>query len=251
MESTLPIIGLVKERKCLIEALRNRDSLLVTGPQGSGKTRILQAAVHDLADGIDVVYVAYSPNLHLLLVTLTRTLLESGHRTLQRLAPAWPDPDRWLSRQTSIHLKGILWKALETEPRTIILDGVDGGSYPIYRFIQRIYFAKGMAVFAASRNPAGMGPVGRLFWDPKRSLQIRPLTPSESEELFDLAAKQAGLYSLDVDLHEFRVRVLEAADGNPRQIVEMCRLAVRPQYLAGKYIKFAPLRIDAMLRFLQ
>ena len=37
--------------------------------------------------------------------------------------------------------------------------------------------------------------------------------------------------------------------GNPGQIVEMCRSATEPLYVSGRHIKFAPLRIDALIRF--
>ena len=52
-----------------------------------------------------------------------------------------------------------------------------------------------------------------------------------------------------LDLDEFREKVLESAHGRPGQIIEMCRLATQPQYLAGRYVKFAPLRIDKLIKF--
>jgi hypothetical protein len=30
----------------------------------------------------------------------------------------------------------------------------------------------------------------------------------------------------------------------------MCRLAAQPQYVSGRYIKFTPLRIDAVMKFI-
>ncbi len=36
----------------------------------------------------------------------------------------------------------------------------------------------------------------------------------------------------------------------PFRPVEMCRMASNPVYLSGKHIKFAPLRIDALVRFI-
>ncbi len=250
MDADLPIVGLVSERKKVLDGIRRREPLLLLGPRGSGKTRIVRSAIRELPSQNDIVYVEYSSHLHDLLIALTRALLDSGHRSLWRLAATGPDPERWFSHQTSIHLKGILWKALEAEPRTLVLDGVDGASHPIYRFLQRVYFTHGMAVFAVSRDVPALGALGRLFWDPRKILQFRPLTEPEAERLFDLAADQVGLRNRDVDLDDFREKVLEAAAGNPGQIVEMCRLALSPQYVSGRYIKFAPLRIDALMRYL-
>jgi len=42
---------------------------------------------------------------------------------------------------------------------------------------------------------------------------------------------------------------LTAAHGNPGQILTMCRMASRPEYQAGRHIKFLPLRIDALTAF--
>jgi hypothetical protein len=45
--------------------------------------------------------------------------------------------------------------------------------------------------------------------------------------------------------------VLAAAQGNPGQILTMCRLAGCPEYQDGRHIKFLPLRIDALTAFVQ
>lgn len=250
MEANLPVIGLVNERRHLLEALQKRTSLLILGPHGAGKTRLIRSVTQDLPPKSDIIYVEYSSTLHDLLVKLTRVLLKSGHRSLRQLAAAGPDIDAWLLRQTSVHLKGILWSSLEAEPRTIILDGVDGASHPIYRFLQRLYFTPGMAIVAASHDAVALGALGRLFWNPRLALQLRPLSEPDAERLFELAADQAGLRARALKLEEFREKVLDAAGGNPGQIVEMCRLAAMPQYVTGTYIKFAPLRIDALMKFM-
>jgi len=250
MVSDLPLIGLTNERRRLAEALRKRESLLMLGPRGCGKTKIIQSVISNFPSRSEVIYVEYSSTLHELLITLTRALLKSGHQDLRRRAGAGPDLEAWLSHQTSVHLKGILGNALEADPRTIILDGVGGSSHPIYRFIQQLYFTRGMAVFAAAHDTFALGPLGRLFWDPRRALQFRPLSECDAQQLFEVAANRAGLRSREVNLEEFREKVLDAAGGNPGQIVEMCRLAANPQYVTGRYIKFAPLRIDALIKFM-
>jgi len=61
------------------------------------------------------------------------------------------------------------------------------------------------------------------------------------------AADYFGLRQYDIE--DFREKVLESAHGNPGQILEMCRLATDPRYVAGTYIKFTPLRIDTVIKF--
>jgi hypothetical protein len=240
---TLPLIGRRSEIGRLRTSVRKRESLLVLGPAGSGKTALARAVVDE-----DVIYLSYPATLHDLLTDLARALLESGHRSLLGLARPAGDLESWLSRQTSVRLKGLLGTSLEAEPRAIILDGIDRASFPTYRFLQRLYFAKGMAFLATARDAICLGALGRLFWDPRATLHLEPLNHADSMRLFDIAADQSGLRNLDVQ--EFRDKVLESAGGNPGQIVEMCRMASNPIYVSGRHIKFAPLRIDVLTRFL-
>ncbi|HEX4229953.1 MAG TPA: ATP-binding protein [Bryobacteraceae bacterium] len=247
-ETALPLIGLVGERKRLLEAILRGESLVLLGPRGCGKTRVIRSVLDDLPNRPDVIYNPYSPTLHDLLISLTRALFQSRHKYLLHVTPKSSEVEQWLSRQTSVHLRGLLWNALKAEPRTIVLDGVDGASYPIFRFLQRASFISGVVLLAAARDPVALGALNRLFWHPDKTLHFKLLTAPDAERLFDVAADHFCLK--DLDIQEFREKVLGSANGNPGQIVEMCRLARDPRYIAGKYIKFAPLRIDAMMRYL-
>jgi len=129
----------------------------------------------------------------------------------------------------------------------MVLDGIAGASFPAYRFLQRIYPMRGMALFAASRDSLSLGALGRLFWNPAKVMNILPLGQRDAGQLFEAAVDHFRLRELD--LEDFREKVLESARGNPGQIIEMCRLATQPQYVSGRYVKFAPLRIDTVMKF--
>jgi hypothetical protein len=83
------------------------------------------------------------------------------------------------------------------------------------------------------RQPDGisLGAVGRLFWDPRAIRHLGPLHHADAGDLFDLAADHFRLR--DLDLAEFRDKALESAEGNPGQIIEMCRMASNPIYVAA------------------
>jgi len=248
MPSGFPLIGLASEQHRLIEAFRSRQSLLITGAAGSGKTTLIDAALKEVHPKRDIIRLTYSSNLHRFLMDLARRLLATDRDDFRQRATPGPDVEKWLAQQTSVHLKGLLWNSLETEPAILVLDGIDGASFPMYRFLQRLYFAPGLAMIASARGPASLGALSRLFWDPRRILQLRPLNHAESEQLFGVAVRHFGLEGLTLD--DFREKVLDSAEGNPGQIVEMCRMASNPIYVSGKHIKFAPLRIDALMRFI-
>jgi hypothetical protein len=244
MERQIPFVGMLRERQRLSLAFATSDPLLLLGPQGSGKTRLIKEA---LSSSSHLLYVAWEPTLHDLLKAMARALIAARHAGFIRRAKPGADPEAWLAAQTSVHLRGLLWTAVEISPVPMMLDGVAGAGFPTYRFLQRIYHTPGMTLFAASRDALSLGALTRLFWNPAKTLTIPPLHDRDAEELFDIAADYFKLRHLDVD--EFREKVLESARGNPGQIIEMCRLATEPQYHAGRYIKFAPLRIDTVMRF--
>jgi len=246
MEPQLPLVGMAKEKQRLSLAFATGDPLLLLGPHGSGKTRLIKEA---LSSNHHVLYVAWEPTLHALLTAMARALIAARHASFISRAKPGRDPEAWLAIQTSIHLKGLLWTAVETSPVPMVLDGIAGASFPTYRFLQRVYHTHGMALFATSRDAFSLGALARLFWNPTKMLNIPPLHERDAEQLFEAAADHFKLRNLDLD--EFREKVLESACGNPGQIIEMCRLATQPQYLAGRYIKFAPLRIDTVMKFVR
>ena len=244
MEAQLPFVGMAKEMHRLSLAFRVGDPLLLLGPQGSGKTRLIQEA---LSRNDHVLHIAWEPTPHALLTAMARALIAARHPGFIRRAKLGADPETWLAVQTSIHLRGLLWTAVESSPLPMMLDGIAGASFPTYRFLQRIYHTPGMALFAASRDTFSLGALARLFWNPTKALNILPLPERDAEQLFDAAADHFKLRNLDLD--EFRRKVLRSARGNPGQIIEMCRLATQPQYHKGRHIKFSPLRIDTAMKF--
>ncbi|HXN50070.1 MAG TPA: hypothetical protein VN893_25690 [Bryobacteraceae bacterium] len=78
--SGLPLVGLLKERRRIEEAVRRRESLLVLGPAGSGKTALVQSVTASI-DG--ALHLQHRPTLHEMLATLA-TVLDSRVSTEPR-----------------------------------------------------------------------------------------------------------------------------------------------------------------------
>jgi predicted ATPase len=239
-----PLFGMAKERKRLTAAFRSREPVLLLGPRGSGKTRLLTEIIRAAGS---VLYVRWENQLHDLLLAMARALIAAGHEAFHRRAQFGDSPEKWLIGQTSLHLKALLWNALEQIPIALVLDGVNRATSPSYRFLQRLYYTHGMWLSASTCDAFSLGALSRLYWDRNRIVQIPPLSERESLELFEAACDRFLLRELE--LNEFRDKVLESAHGNPGQIIEMCRLAADPRYISGRYIKFTPLRIDTVIKF--
>lgn len=100
-----------------------------------------------------------------------------------------------------------------------------------------------MAVLVSARDLAAMGSMGKLYWDPKTVTSLPPLGEIRSRELFDEAAYRFGL-GAEPDFESFRERTLSDTQGNPGQIIEMCRLAADLRYRTGGFLHYSLIRID-------
>jgi hypothetical protein len=223
----IPLAGRLSEVRELVRALEMRQSRLITGPPGMGKTRLLAEAVSAYA--APYLLIRRPLVLHDLLVRLAETLACHSYGA------------------TSMSLKPAVLEALRDEPRAIFLEDVTNADPRMYRFLQAIYHSPGNCLIVTARSRASLGYLRRLMWDPREEIRLQPLKRAEAAELFEAAVAAHKLDSLDLD--DFRNRVLRSAGGNPGQIVAMCRLAAHPEYRQGLHIKFLPLRMDALPAF--
>ncbi len=244
MSFEFPLIGRSDELAQVRNALLNRRHLVILAPTGFGKSRLLEAASESLPD-LAPVRIKCPLQPHELLVGLARELLQEGHKSLTGILTCGVEA---VPRQTSIHLRGVLWKSLTLEPRTLILEDIHGASAPIYRFLKPLYYTDGVSIVATAHSVEGLGFLQRLFWDPRIRLDLKPLRDQDARQLASLAADRFVL-PVEIDRAELQDRVVEAASGNPGRIVEMYRLAAESRYRRGDYVKMALIRIDLAARF--
>ena len=229
----LPLFGRQDEVRTLTAALRARTSCLIAGPKGIGKTRLLQESL--AVAGQPFVCIESPEVLHHLLVSLAERL-DCPKGRLGSVRPA-----------TSDSLKARVLSSLRTTPRCLILENVARADPRMYRFLQHVYYLPGVSLIVTSESRECLGHLRKLLWDPREEIALKPLTHRDSLSLFEVASAMYRLESFDLDA--FRRKVLTAARGNPGQILTMCRMASRPEYQDGRHIKFLPLRLDVLTRF--
>lgn len=233
-DHSVPLLGRRHEVRTLTNALCARKSCLVLGPKGIGKTRLL----------LESLSIARQPYLHVERPEVLHGLLVELAERLSCPAGRFES----VRKATSVALKPSVLDTLRRLPRCLVLENVAGADPRMYRFLQQIYYIPSVCliVTAISRDCLGHH-LRKLLWDPREEIALKPLVRREALSLFDVASRMYRLQSFELDT--FRGKVLSAAQGNPGQILTMCRMASRPEYQDGRHIKFVPLRIDALTAF--
>jgi hypothetical protein len=241
LNGEFPLIGRDHELIRVRAALLNRRSLLILGSPGAGKSRLLEEACSETAKHSRPLTIPFPAHPHELLVRLARALLNDGHKALEDCLKRSPAD---LDRETSLHLRGVLWQSLTLEPRPLIFEDIQGASAPMYRFLQPLFHAAGMCMIATAVSADRIGFLHRLFWDPRERLELKPLRRHDARQLASLAADR-----FCVARQELQERVLNAAAGNAGRIVEIYRMMADSRYQRGDDVKMALIRIDLATRF--
>jgi hypothetical protein len=152
----VPLAGRRGEVERLVCALQARQSRLITGPPGMGKTRLLAEAVSQCVTPC-------------LLIRAPRVL----HDLLAQLAGMLACG---VTGDTSMSLKPAVLDSLKHAPRVVLLEDVTEADPRMYRFLQAIYHSPGNCLIVTARARESLGYLRRLLWDPRRN----PLTAAHA-----------------------------------------------------------------------
>jgi hypothetical protein len=224
------------EREEELARLRNqakiRKSMLVFGPEGVGKSRLLRKFVESQPLAL---YVAQMRSPREFLLALLQTL----HSADEKIKV----PGN-LGALSSPSLKGIMHRALDTHPFLMVLDHLDAPSRVVTSMIKYLHYYGRTPVIFASRSPH-MEDIGAL----------RPLCALKSERIeiknwpaqiaLEFAQREAERIQLCAsNLEAVLPSLVEWSDGNPGAIIHMMKMAQLSQYRAGDQIKAHILYID-------
>ncbi len=209
-----------------------RKPLLVFGPEGVGKSRLLRS------------FVASQP------LTLYVEQMQSPRQFLHALLHALHAADVGIdvpiniADLSSTSLKGIAHRALHAQPFQMVLDHLAAPSRVIAGMIRDLHYYGRTPVIFASRSPhmEDIGALRSLCANKSERLELKNWPYSIALEFAQREAERSELWASN--LEAVLPSLVEWSDGNPGAILQMLKMAQLPQYRAGDQIKAHILYVD-------
>jgi AAA ATPase domain len=231
------VFARTEELQQLRKRFAARQSFLLHGPAGVGKTRLLLLVCRECPE---VLYSPQNPAPQLLYRNLSQRLLFAGHPVFRK---ACPNGISSLQAKTAVSVRGLLREALRDPKYFVVVDHLLRPSQALAAALRELMNWE-VPVVAVSRSAhmEDAGFVAPLFPDRGERFALRNFEP-ETARVF--AAGCADAEGLKADNRpEFTSRVAEFSQGNPGAILQMIHMAAEPKYSAGNRIKITPLYID-------
>ncbi len=211
---------------------KTQKSLLVFGPEGVGKSRLLRAFVESQPLALYVAQMS-SPRQFLLDLLNALHSAGSGLRVPENIAAL-----------SSKSLKGIVHQALDTGPYLMVLDQLDAPSSAMTGTIKDLHYHGRTPVIFASRSPhmEDIGALRPLCALKSERIEIRNWPQKIALEFAEREAERQELWASN--LESTLTSIVECSDGNPGAILHMLRMGQLPRYRVGDQIKAHVLYID-------
>lgn len=223
--------------------LARRQSFLLHGPTGVGKTLLLKTLLPGFPQAL---YCGDSISVKGICDALGTALVSAGdRRAIADLGPGAAGP----AQKSSVAVRGIVREALCAGSYTIVLDHVAGASQTLFSAVKETVRSSSTPVVAVSRS-AHMEDLGfllHMYPDRSERLQIRNFDPATALAFARACADRSRLQASN--LAEFLGRVVELGQGNPGAILALVGMAHESRYRSAEHIKVTPLYIDFRLQW--
>jgi len=235
------IFGRDKDLAELRARLEMRQSFVLHGPPGAGKTFLLR---HVIASLPWVLYCGETSNSQTMFRELAAELVRDKNRqALSRLGRGGIG----LRRKSAIALRGIVLEALHQERYSAVLDHLRCPSAALACDIRDLMNWGNTSVIAVARSAhmEEMGYIASYFALRSERMELRNFDDKEALAFAEHLARQTALYASNRE--DFLSKVVQFSNGAPGAIVTMINMASLPQYRCGDHIKVSPLYIDSRL----
>jgi hypothetical protein len=252
-----PLVDRESEALRLHDAILKRESLLISGPAGIGKTALILKVLSEVPSAVarHCFYLSGVEGVQPLLRWLILRLYESDDATLRRQLHVEGIRDNtfksWLKHQPTSRLKGAVYRSMEKGNYTVFLDHLPPLTHAEVKIVRELVWMRKTPVFFLARGPTerDIGHVANIYWGSRQQLSLHPLPERAGRELLECCIWKFTLGNLE--LEDFREEVLRLSGLVPGAIVRMCRLAQAPKYRYGSRLKTKLIHIDCLMSGVQ
>lgn len=248
-------LGREAELSRLEHAIRRRESLLLWGSADSGKSALISQAIARLPqrDARWCVMATGSGSPQEILRTIAMGFADDPLFKMKFRADTGygASYSHWVKAQTSLRLRGLLYKAAGAGEYRIFLENVAPMTHMLARIVKELMWYRTTPVYAAARGCTytELGHAAPLYWNDQLRLHVGALGSAKAKELLESAIRRNGL--LDFDLREFREDILEFSGMLPGAILRMCEAAADTHYHFEGRIKTKILHVDYLVNHCQ
>jgi hypothetical protein len=234
------VFGRDKEIVELKERLWARESFVLHGSSGSGKTFLLQRVMQVLPG---TLYCPDAASPQVVFQSLALALLASRDRFVR----SWFRSPRAVNAKSAISLRGIVLDAVRRGTYLVVLDHLRGPAAALSADVRDLMFYGGTPVVAVARSAhmEDLGFLTPIFALRSERMRLGNFTCSQATHFAEKVARRTQLEA--TNLPEFIERVVDLGQGSPGAIVRMLQMALRPKYRLDGYVKTSPLYIDFRL----
>jgi hypothetical protein len=247
------LVGRETEMRRLQTALRKHQSQLIWGATDSGKTLLIHSALAELPEVERRTCICWTgtASRRQLVEHFIRELYLAGNLFVRKKIHADRATEatlsRWISEQSAMRLRGILFTAAEQGEYRFFLDHLPPASHKLAQLMKEIVYRTKTPVYLCGPgySQGDIGYAWSLYWTDEYRIRLGPLSEAPARELLEDCIRRFGLGSLD--LEGFRKSVLHLSGRLPGSIVKMCELAADPRYHYGDQVKVKLVHVDYLL----
>jgi hypothetical protein len=248
------LVGRKEELRELRVSIQKGESRLVWGPMDGGKTALIKKVIFELPDAErrNCVYWAGAASGRQLLSHFVGRLYELGDSFVRKKVHAdgatETSLNRWLHKQTSLRLRGILFTASTQGDYRFFVDHFPPQTHNMARLMKEMMYRCKTPIYLAARDYS-QGEIGyawSLYWNDALRVHLGPLNERAARELLEICIRGLGLDALD--LEDFREDMLRLSGRLPGSIVKMCELAADSRYHYGDRIKTKLVHVDYLMQ---
>jgi energy-coupling factor transporter ATP-binding protein EcfA2 len=237
-------VGRQEELPELIRALQRGRHVLVTGPKGIGKTRLMREALGIMSGEnarakrqmelfasprghlslkvrrkqYRMVFIEHASPMGDCLREMAERLLLLGLLRLETSGPIsmpWPDAKKLMTSMGSIRVQEAIVDSIRSAgtPVLVFFDSLDRITVSNQMFLEKVL---GAAVICAATVQVKESFHFRKIWSSFTRIELGPLEPVVAARLIDHCLSAHAVRVIDPEL--YRTEILKAANGNPFQI---------------------------------